>query len=417
MPHHEHIRHRRSLFSVLLTYFLDNFGLAIIYPIFTPLFLKPEHQFVSETTTFFERTVILGLLVGAFPLAQFFGAPVIGQFSDRYGRRKAFFITILGTTIGYIGTAICIMNHSVMGLFLSRALTGLAAGNLTLCLAAVADMSPDNGSRAKNFGQIAAIGGLSFILAIAIGGALSDPAFSIHFNPSFPFWITAGLSLLNFFCVMTLFKETHLTRAKISFHPLRGLHNILLATRDKELRHIYVVNFFFMLAWVCTMQFFPTFLIRSFSYSLNEITLALMVVGLIWSASNLIFNRLLARSFFPGRTYLICLLLLSFFLLSAALVHTPFLFFLLFYPAVCLASLSWTNGLATVSIKAAPPVQGSILGINQSMNSLASMLGPAIGGLLAGMGHELTLYFGALSSLLSFGALWIYKSYRPPPHH
>ena len=99
--------------------------------------------------------------------------------------------------IGYTLTAGSIMSHSLTFLFISRFLTGLFAGNLTLCLATVADLSRDELSRTKNFGQIAAIGGLSFIIAIAFGGILSDATISRHFSPSLPFWITATPSLIS----------------------------------------------------------------------------------------------------------------------------------------------------------------------------------------------------------------------------
>ncbi|MBI3236503.1 MAG: MFS transporter [Chlamydiales bacterium] len=190
---------KHDLLPVFLTYFLDNFGLAIIYPIFTPLFFQKESFFFDATTTYMQKTILLGLLIGAFPLAQFFGAPLIGQFSDRFGRKRAFYITILGTAFGYTLTAFSILEHFLSLLFISRILTGLCAGNLTICLAAIADRSVDQKIRTKNFGSIAAIGGLSFILAILLGGILSNPEHHPLFHASFTFWITAFLSYINFF--------------------------------------------------------------------------------------------------------------------------------------------------------------------------------------------------------------------------
>ena len=78
-------KHTLPCFSDL---FLDNFGLAIIYPIFTPLFLKSGHALVPQGLTYLQRTILLGLLIASFPLAQFFGAPLIGQFSDQFGQKS-----------------------------------------------------------------------------------------------------------------------------------------------------------------------------------------------------------------------------------------------------------------------------------------------------------------------------------------
>jgi DHA1 family tetracycline resistance protein-like MFS transporter len=408
-------KRKRSLFPVLLTYFLDNFGLAIIFPIFTPLIINSS-SIISVATPLYERTVFLGLLIAAFPLAQFFGAPLIGQFSDRFGRKRAFFITILGVAIGYTFTSVSIMTVSLTGLFISRFFTGFFAGNLTLCLAAIADMSPDDESRAKNFGQIGAIGGLSFIIAIAFGGLLSDPRISAYFNPSFPFWITALLSFVNLICMILLFHETHSSAKKTGHNPFKGIHNIVVGLQIKELRVIYVVNFLFMFAWVASMQFLPSFLILDYKLEIGGVTLCLMAVGVLWSLTNLFINRILARSFFPGRTLLIALLATSLLLLFLLFSHSLTLFLLFFLPAVCCASLCWTNGIATVSLKAPASIQGSILGINQSMGSVASMLSPILGGLLMGINkHALYLCSGAIA-FLAFSLLYKYKAHDEHHH-
>src|SRR5581483_462094 len=240
----------QALFPVLLTYFLDNFGLAIIYPIFTPLLIKSEHAFFATPAPLLERTLFLGFLIAAFPFAQFFGAPVIGQFSDRVGRKRAFYITIFGTGLGYAFTALSIMHFSLAGLFISRFATGLFAGNLTLCLATIAHMSPDDTSRTQNFSLINALGGMSFIIALALGGILSDRNLSAYFNPSFPFWLIAILSYINLGCLHLFFHEPYKGPKHPGFNPFKGVHHLLQGIRSKELRTIYVGNFLFLLSWI-----------------------------------------------------------------------------------------------------------------------------------------------------------------------
>ncbi|MBS0652915.1 MAG: MFS transporter [Verrucomicrobia bacterium] len=404
--------HRRSLLPVFITYFLDNFGLAIIYPIFTPLLLNPRHPILEASATYVERTILLGLLIGSFPLAQFFGAPLIGQFSDRFGRKKAFYITILGTAIGYTMTAFSILENAFPLLFISRFLTGLFAGNLTLCLASIADMSPDQHARTKNFGLIAAIGGMSFILAILFGGILSNPQYSSHFNPSLPFWITATLSYINFALMIILFRETHPTRISSGLNPFRGIQNLSVALRSPYLRILYLINFFFMLAWVTSMQFFPTSLIKIFQFSSNQITVSLMGVGLTWTIANLWINRYLSKRVYPAKTLLVCLLLLTICLFILCVASNSHLFFSIFYPAAIFASLCWTNGIATVSIKASSDMQGSILGINQSMSSIAAMAGPSLGGIIAGFGDRFLFLFTGICSLIAFSLLYKNKIYK-----
>lgn len=408
--HKEKRRQRLSLFPILLTYFLDNFGLAIIYPIFTPIFLSPGHLFFQETATYFHRTLLLGLIIACFPLAQFFGAPLIGQYSDRAGRKKAFVISILGTGIGYTTTALSILNNSLFFLFIGRFLTGLFAGNLTLCLASVADGSPDEESRTKNFGLLAAIGGLSFIIAIATGGILSDSQFSFHFNPSFPFWVTAILTFINLAFVIIFYKDTRPAQKDRGFNPFHGVLNLKSAVNLKNLRVIFLINFLFMFAWVGSMQFFPTFMIKHFHYQITLITIFLMLVGLIWSTTNLIINKALISRFHPGQTLMYSLLFLGVLLSGLVFAHGAPHFFSFFLPAVCMASLCWTNGLATISLKAPQELQGSILGINQSMTSAASMTSPVIGGLLAGISIHAVYVFSGIICLAACYLLYKNKS-------
>ena len=405
-------KRRRSFFPVLLTYFLDNFGIAAVFPLFTSFILKSNHIAVS----FSEKTIVLGMLIAAFPLAQFFGAPLIGQFSDRFGRKRAFFVTILGSAVGYTFTAACVMEGSLPGLFVSRFFTGLFAGNLTLCLSAIADMSPDDESRAKNFGQIGAVGGLSFIIAIAFGSICSDPSFSGRFNPSVPFWITAFLSYINLACMILLFHETHSPLRNPGVNPFKGIRNLALGLKNKELRILYCVNFLFLFAWITSMEFFPTLLFLDFKFQILQVTLCLMVTGAIWSLTNFFINRQLAKRYFPGRTLLCCLLLISLLLLLLFFSRGTVLFFYLFFLAVCCGSLCWTNGVATVSLKAPSAIQGSILGINQAVNSIASMLSPMVVGLLIAFNKHALYLFGGVLTMLAFCLLMAYRVYDEHRH-
>lgn len=386
--------------------------MAMVYPIFTPLVFNTAHPLLSAATPYLERALLLGILIGAFPFAQFFGAPLIGQFSDKFGRRRAFFFTISGVALGYTFTSISVLEDSYVGLLLSRLFTGFFAGNLTLCLAAIADMSPDDASRSKNFGHIGAVGGLSFILAIAFGGILSNPSLSRYFNPSFPFWITAALSYINLAFMIVLFRETHLPSRDNITNPLKGLHNIVLGIKNKDLRVIYAVNFLFILVWVASMQFFPSLLLLDFKFQVGGMTLSLIGIGIVWALTNLWVNRALSKWFYSGKTLMYSLLAFS--LLSVFLIFSRHAasFLPLFFLATCFAALCWTNGFATVSLKAREGIQGSILGISQAFNSIAAAFGPLIGGLIFGINMHAIYLFGAVVAATAFLLLLLTKEYR-----
>lgn len=371
--------------SIFLTFFLDNLGVAIIFPIFTPLLMDPSYNFFKEAPSASVGSILLGLLIAAFPSAQFFGAPLIGDMSDQIGRKKAFAITITGSLIGYILLGLAIDIRSLWLLFISRMLTGLFSGNLTICLASLVDISQDEAERTKNFGTLATIGGLSFILSVAIGGVFSNKALDKFFTPSLPFWIIAALFALNLILMLTFFEESHRPPQKSHFHFLKGVHNIWHAWQIPHLKWAYLTFFFFMTAWITSMQFMPSYLIKYYSIIPSKITYIFLGVGLAWGVSNFISSRFLSNKVHPWQLLKISLSLLAAFIFFFIYFrHLSFITFLpLFYLCVMLAATSWANCLSNVSMQAEKDVQGKILGINQSFSALAAVFGPITGGILA----------------------------------
>jgi predicted MFS family arabinose efflux permease len=213
-----------------------------------------------------------------------------------------------------------------------------------------------------------------------------------------------------------LFQETHAPVRHPGINPFKGVHNIVVGLKIRGLRVIYAANFLFMFAWVASMQFLPSVLMLEFKFQTIGLTIYLMAIGATWSLTNMFVNRLLAKHFFPGRTFLYCMLLVSIMLLSLIFTRTPIAFLCLFFFAASFASLCWTNGIATISLKAPAAIQGSILGINQSVNSIGAMLSPIIGGALMAMNNKALYAFGGTATLLGFALLLAYKAYDEHYH-
>lgn len=391
----------RSRYPVLLTYFIDNFGLAIIYPIFTPLVITAHFKFFTTPIPLEQRTIYLSFLIAAFPFAQLFGAPIIGSVSDRIGRKTAFIATITGTTVGYLISACGVLYSDIFILFIGRLWAGFFAGNLTICLASLSDQSKDVTEKTKNFSLLATTGGLSFILAIFISGSLS------RLSTSAPFVLTAFLSIINLVLMLLLFQESHPSPFKEKVRLFHGIHHVMWIIKNKSLRNVYFVYFFFMIAWVTSMLFLPGVLLRTFAVSPNILTICFASIGLLWSLSNFLVNRLLAKTLSTYRILFFSLLLLSAALFAFILpVNLPWFLFLMGV-AVFGAALSWTNTLVAVSMSASSDVQGKTLGINQSIGAVAAVIGPSIGGFLASTDLQHVFLFTASCSLL---AAAIFKS-------
>lgn len=393
--------HRFSLVPVYLAFIIDSFGLAIIYPILTPLFLRPEFAFLSSSLSTFQKTALLGLAIAMFPLAQLLGAPIIGECSDRIGRKKAFIISISGAALGYTTTAFGIMVLQLPILLLGRAISGFFAGNLTICLASIADFTPDPNERTKCFGRLAAFSGVSFIVGIIVGSVLSSPTHE-GLHPSIPFWVIAFFSLLNLVLILLFFHPAPIKGASRPFSILRGIKNIFLAFREVHLRNLYFVFFFFMICWISSMQFLSTYLIRKFNATATLIQIALIISGAIWSLTNAFLAKKISRSHKITAPLPFSLLALTCILPLTLLTHKPWLFMALFALSTFCSALSWTLIQSSVSLRAGPDTQGRSLGINQSVGALAGIVGPLLGGVIAGASAAYVYLFASLAALCAF---------------
>lgn len=123
--------HRGLLFTIFVIVFLDLLGLTLIIPVLAPLFLDPVNGILPHAHEG-TRTFLLGLLLAAYPLAQFFAAPFLGALSDKYGRKPILLIPLVGTLIGYIIFGYGIITASLSLLFISRLLDGFG-GELVCC--------------------------------------------------------------------------------------------------------------------------------------------------------------------------------------------------------------------------------------------------------------------------------------------
>lgn len=199
---------RVSLFSIYFTFFVDSLSWSIIFPIFAPYFLDVHNPLFSPDASLATRTSLLGIFLMAFSLGQFLAAPILGEYADKHGRRKALILSVLFTCIGMLATALSVKFYSLLFLFLGRFTTGVFASNLSVCLACISDLSPTEKIKVKRFGFLSVLTGASFVLGAFLGGKLSDSQISPWLSADVPFWLASLLTFFNLLFVVFGFKET-----------------------------------------------------------------------------------------------------------------------------------------------------------------------------------------------------------------
>lgn len=373
----ENKKKKSPLLTIFLTVFLDMLGVGIVIPVIAPLMLDPSHHMLSADVSIHTRTILLGFLIASYPLAQFFGAPMLGALSDRYGRKKLLFVSLVGTLIGYILFATAILEQNIYLLFFSRLLDGFTGGNISIALSAISDSS-DEKSRAKNFGMVGAAFGLGFILGPYIGGKLADPSILSWFNAATPFWFAAILTGINLIFVITIFPETLIERRNTSVSVFTGFQNIGKAFKLTHLRTIFLVVFLLTLGFNFFTQFFQVFLYNKFNFSISNIADMFAYIGIWIVLAQGGLQRPLSKKYSPLKILQVSAIALGIALPMLLLPsESKYIFFVLPFIAI-FQGLTQPNITSLVSSQAGKDEQGQILGINQSIQSLGMAIPPII---------------------------------------
>lgn len=368
---------KKAFLPILFTVFIDMLGVGIVAPVLPALFFNPSQPMLPVGLSYEEKSILFGLLIASFPFAQFFGAPVLGALSDRYGRKKLLLISLAGTFVGYLLFALSIMIGSLPLLFFSRALDGFTGGNIAIAFSTISDLS-DEKSKAANFGMVGAAFGIGFILGPYLGGVLADPGVYHAFNESTPFWFAGLITGINIILLLLNFKETLKEPHHTPINWLTGFRNIARAFSMNHLRILFTISFLYTLGFTFFTQFFSVYLFERFGFSVSEVGNTFAYVGLWIVIAQAAIQRKLSKKITPLPILKITLLIVSMgipaLLLAKAGMHLLFII-----PIVALSNgISTPNMLALVSSRAKPDEQGSIMGINQSVSSLAMCIPPVI---------------------------------------
>ena len=413
----------KALPVVISTIFLDILGVGILVPIIPQLLANPRSPYylLPAGWDFKGGLILLGWLLAIYPFMQFLATPILGQLSDRFGRKPVLSFSIFGTAVGYVLFAIGILTRNLPLLFFSRALDGITGGNLSVAQAVIADVTPLK-DRAKRFALIGAAFGTGFVLGPYLGAKLGTPNIGFFglfhtphwFNPATPFWFTAILSFVNFLFVVFVLPETHKHMKHVKVKVTQSVSNIITAMSYPGLRVVFPSVFLFWGGFSFFQTFFQVLLIQKLHFTQNNIGDFFAYVGIWIAIVQAVITPLLARKLKPYQvlrySFIGSGLTLFMYLLA---VNTTDLLWITPIFALFLGN-SIANSVALVSISADQKIQGEVLGINASVQSLAQTIPAAMSGYLASIGVSTPVLAGGISVLI--GGILFLAIYRPPKH-
>lgn len=354
---------KAALGFIFITLLLDVTGLGIIIPVIPKLIEGLIHGSISDASRYG------GWLGFAYAIMQFLFAPIIGNLSDRYGRRPVLLLSLLGFGIDYLFLAFA---PTIAWLFVGRVIAGIFGASFTTAAAYIADIStPEN--RAQNFGMIGAAFGLGFIIGPVVGGLLGQ------FGPRIPFIAAAVLSLLNaaygyFVLPESLPKENRRNFEWKRANPLGSLLQLRKYPAVSGLIFSLVLVYIAVHAVQSTWTFYT---IEKFGWSEKLIGYSLGFVGLMIALVQGGLIRIVIPKLGNERSVYIGLLLYSAgFLLYAFAAETWMMF--VFTVVYSLGGIAGPAIQGIISAAVPPNEQGELQGALTSLMSATSIVGPPL---------------------------------------
>jgi DHA1 family tetracycline resistance protein-like MFS transporter len=354
---------RAAVAFVLITVVLDMLALGIMVPMLPKLILS----FVGGDTA--HAASIFGLFGTAWALMQFLFSPALGALSDRFGRRPVILVSNFGLGLDYVIMALA---PTVGWLLLGRIISGITAASITTSTAYIADVTPPE-RRARAFGLIGAAFGVGFVLGPAVGGVLGE-----H-DPRLPFWVAAGLSLLNGLYGLFVLPESlaRKFRVPMSWRGANPLGALALLRSHRGLLGLAAVLFLSQLAHVVLPSIVVLYAGFRYGWDSRTVGLTLAAVGVCTMIVQGGLAGPITRALDERRTLLFATLCGALSFAVFALAPTGWSF-TLGIPLMALWGLSNPSCQSLMTREVGPSEQGRLQGANNSLNGIANMIAPPV---------------------------------------
>jgi DHA1 family tetracycline resistance protein-like MFS transporter len=396
--------------NLIIAYFIsvvvaDYVGLGISVTVFPSLLLKSGWlKDVSPSGAL----VTLGLLLGTYPLGQFFGATLFGKLSDFMGRRPVLLTTLIGNVLGFIAAAVSIHNGSLLGLFLGRGIAGIFAGNVAVAQAGMMDISNEK-SKSGNLALLNGALGASWIIGPPLGGILANANLVSWFNFTTPFIFEA--LFLTVITVLTALFFTETLELKSSVRnipsPTEGLRPIAEGLTNPEMRIPFAIWAVFVAGWWLFESYLPTFLLQAYNFSPEQIGTFLGFMGTTFTVTSLLIVKPLAKTIEPRNMVKWFLGLSGCAVLGLAAASQAWQLYLCIFLFVSSMGFALPGLVTTISNYGPLSRQGETMGSISSVQALMTVTVMMIGGSLFSIHQDITVIGGGVMLILS----WIFFVY------
>lgn len=356
-------RRRAAFVFILVTVALDMIAFGIIAPVL------PDLVRYFEGGDFARASDMIGYFGLAWAAMQFLFSPLLGAWSDRYGRRPVILLSCLGLGVDYAFMALA---PTLSWLFVGRIVSGITTSNISTAFAYITDVTPPE-NRARQFGFISAAFGLGFVIGPAIGGFLGNT------NLRLPFWVAAVLSVVNFFYGLLVLPESlpPERRSKSAWHMANPLGSLALLRSHAELAGLSVVMTLYYLAHQSLPSMWALYTEYRYLWNRRDVGLSLALVGVCAAVvSGALVGPLVKR--FGERRSLLAGLLFGILGFAGFGMASRGWEVLAAIPLIALWGIAGPAMQSLMSQRVDSSSQGKLQGAINSIRALTGMIGPIV---------------------------------------
>ncbi|SHM14624.1 TCR/Tet family MFS transporter [Mucilaginibacter sp. OK098] len=352
-----------ALGFIFATLLIDVIGLGIIIPVIPKLIEHLIHGDVSDASWYG------GWLTAAYAGMQFLFAPVIGNLSDKFGRRPVLLCSLLGFSVDYLFSAFA---PTIAWLFVGRIVAGITGASFTTASAYIADISEPE-KRAANFGLVGVAFGLGFIIGPALGGILGK--YDVHY----PFIAAAALALLNAIYGYFILPESLAVENRRSFDIKRAnpFGSVIQLKKYKSVIGLALSLFLIYFAAQAVQSVWTYYTIKKFSWNEDMVGYSLGFVGLMVATVQGGLIRIILPKLGTERSIWIGLLLYAAGLALFSFAFKGWMMFAILIP-YCLGGIAGPAIQGYMSNSVPANEQGELQGGLTSLISISSIFGPLL---------------------------------------
>jgi DHA1 family tetracycline resistance protein-like MFS transporter len=354
---------RAAFVFILIMVAFDFLAFGIIAPVLPDLIRQ------IEGGDFARASIITGYFGFAWATMQFIFSPILGGWSDRFGRRPVILISCFGLSIDYVFMALA---PSLRWLFVGRLISGITTSNVSTAFAYITDVTKPE-ERAKPFGLVSAVFGLGFVIGPAVGGYLGN------INLRFPFWAAAVLSFGNALYGYFVLPESlpPERRAKSAWHMANPLGSLKLLCSNAELAGLSVVTTLYYLAHNSLPSMWALYTEYRYAWSRRDVGLSLSIVGVSAALVSGVLVGPFVRRFGERRSLLSGLFFGTLGFVGFALAARGWMI-LAVIPLIALWGIAAPAMQSLMSRHVDPSTQGKLQGAINSLRAITGMIGPVL---------------------------------------